>query len=515
MKRTIFLLLTATIMVILASCKKDIEPGLSFDAYAYASADNDGGNWKPIYLTSASQYALGAPTVSTSAEYQAELTSLKSMSASLTSDQQKKVDYWSTNGVIRWNEITRELVAKYFLLSQPNADGTYSFPNSADPSAYPQVPFASPPFSARAFAYLSAGSYDALIAAWYYKYQYNRMAPSTYDASISTHLPLKTDLPAYPSEDAVIAGFSRTLLKALFPNEVAYLTQLAKDQEESRLYAGTNVQSDLDAGDTLGAHIASIFLGRAKTDGMKNTLGTPAQWDSITGYWASTGKTVWKSLEIPARQPLAVNFGHVKPWTFDGSLVTTDFRLPPPPEVGSPEFETALDEMRDMSKHCSKDQRDICFKWDDGTSTYSPPGHWNAIACPYVHDAQLSPIRAARVLAYMNMAIEDAGICVWDNKFYYYYPRPTNADASIKTLMMVPNFPSYPSGHSGFSAAAGDVLAHFFPSDANTFTGLAREAANSRMYGCIHYRFDCDNGYTLGENVAQHSIDLANADGGN
>src|SRR5437870_46597 len=95
-----FLFFTAMIMT-LASCKKDIEPGLSFDSYSYSSTDANGGNWKTIYLTSATQSPLGAPTDPTSSEYLVELSSLKSISAHLTSDQQEKVDYWSTNGIIR------------------------------------------------------------------------------------------------------------------------------------------------------------------------------------------------------------------------------------------------------------------------------------------------------------------------------------------------------------------------------------------------------------------------------
>lgn len=512
--KTTAIFFSVVLILFLASCKKDIEPGRTFDSYTYATTDSDGGNWKTIYLTSANQSPLNAPTDASSPQYLAELAAVKAMSANLTNDQKDKINYWSTNGVIRWNEITSELVAKYFLLSSPDSGDVYLFPNGTDPGAYPKVPFASPPFSSRALAYLSVGSFDALVAAWHYKYQYNRMAPSTYDVSITTHLPVSADLPAYPSEDAVIAGFSRALLKSMFPLEADYLAQLAKDQEDSRLYAGTNVQSDIDAGDSLGAHIAAIFIGRAKGDGMKNTLGNKQQWDSITTYWASTGKPIWKSLEIPARQPLAVNFGLVKPWTFDASLVTTKFRLPPPPEVGTPEFETSINQIMEYSKHATRDEQAIAFKWDDGTSTYSPPGHWNTIAEPYINEAELNPLRAARVLAYMNMAIEDAGICVWDNKFHYYYPRPTNINPDIKTIMGIPNFPSYPSGHSGFSAAAATVLAHFFPSKSSEVLSLAHEAANSRMYGCIHYNFDCDQGFTLGENVAQKSLDLAEVDGG-
>ncbi len=512
MKTTIRLIAIAGIIAFLASCSNEIEPGLSYNSYSYASLDQDGGNWKTIYLTSAAQVPVAAPADPTSQSYLDELAALKSASANPTADQMDRINYWSTNGVIRWNEIARELVAKYFILSQPNADGSYSFPDPAHPDVYPFFPFASPPYASRAYAYLSAGTFDAMISSWYYKYQYNREAPSKYDASIKTSLPV-SDLPSYPSEDAVMAGFSRTLLTAMFPLESAYLSQMAADHENSRIWAGVNVTSDIVAGDTLGKKIAQAFLGRAKADGMGKTLGTKAQWDSIVNYWASSGQPHWESLEIPARQPLAVNFGHVKTWTFDPSLISTTFRLPPPPAFGTTEFQTALDEVLDKSKHATKEELDIAFKWDDGTSTYSPPGHWNAIASPYIHDAQMNPLRAARVLAYMNMAIEDAGIAVWDNKYFYYFPRPTNENADVKTVMGVPNFPSYPSGHSGFSAAAATVLGHFFPAEASYFMDQANEAAMSRLYGCIHYRFDCEDGVTLGQNVGQYAITMAASDG--
>src|SRR5215813_10497235 len=109
MQTKITILLLASVVIVLASCKKDIMPGFEFDAYSYASVDAGGGNWKTIYLTSATQSPLAAPTDPASAEYLAELASLKSTSANLTSDQQQLVDYWSSNGVIRWNEILRGL----------------------------------------------------------------------------------------------------------------------------------------------------------------------------------------------------------------------------------------------------------------------------------------------------------------------------------------------------------------------------------------------------------------------
>lgn len=501
------------IIISFFSCKKDVLPAPDYNAFTYSTEDVNGGTWKTIYLQSATQVPLDAPTDPTSQEYLAELASLKALSASPTSEQTNLIGKWSTNGIIRWNEIARELVAKYFLFPMPNADGTYPLPSAAKPDQYPYFPMSTPPYAVRAYAYLSAGSFDALVAAWHYKYQYNRQAPSTYDASIATQLPVQ-NIPSYPSEDAVIAGFSRTLLAFMFPNEAAYLAQQAEDQKNSRLWAGLNVTSDLAAGDSLGRKIALLFIGRAKGDGMGAVLGNPAVWDSITKAQEATGNPIWESMEIPARPMLAPNFGHVKPWTITSDQVYNTYRLPPPPAVGTPEFQTALDEVLHYSEDASRDEQHIAFRWDDGTSTYTPPGHWNYIAESFIHDAHLNPLRAARVFAYLNMAMEDAGICVWDSKYYYFFPRPTNINPDIKTILPIPNFPSYPSGHSGFSAAGAAVLGHFFPADAAYFTEQAREAALSRLYGCIHYRFDCEDGLTLGQDVAQHAINFAKEDGG-
>lgn len=501
------------LFLFIAACKKEIEPVVAYDAFLYASEDANGGTWKPIYLSSATQVPVPAPADPASAEYQAELAALKAMSANPTTDQQELIAQWSTNGVIRWNAIARELVAKYFLFPMPNADGTYTLPSGAKPDQYPLFPMATPPYAVRAYAYLGAGTFDALVATWHYKYQYNRKAPSQYDAAIATHLPVQ-NLPAYPSEDAVMAGFSRTLLTFLFPNEAAYLTQQAEDQKNSRLWAGVNVQSDLVAGDSLGKAIANLFIARAKGDGMGAVLGNPTVWDSITNAQTATGKPIWKSMEVPPRPMLAPKFGSVKPWTITSADVANVYRLPPPPAVGSAEFQTALDEVLQYSKKATKKEQEIAFRWDDGTSTYTPPGHWNWIAEPYIHKAHLNPLRATRIFAYLNMAMEDAGICVWDTKYYYFFPRPTNVNPEIKTLLGIPNFPSYPSGHSGFSAAGAAVLGHFFPSDAAYFNELAKEAAFSRLYGCIHYRFDCDSGIEQGTSVAQNAINMAKADGG-
>ena len=82
----------------------------------------------------------------------------------------------------------------------------------------------------------------------------------------------------------------------------------------------------------------------------------------------------------------------------------------------------------------------------------------------------------------------------------------------FKTILGTPNFPAYSSGHSTFSAAAAEVLSYIFPNEATYCRDWAREAADSRIYGGIHYRFDADNGIDQGKKVAQYTVNKAKLD---
>jgi len=83
----------------------------------------------------------------------------------------------------------------------------------------------------------------------------------------------------------------------------------------------------------------------------------------------------------------------------------------------------------------------------------------------------------------------------------------------VKTSVGLPNFPSYTSGHSMFSGAGAEVLAHIFPSEAEKLNAMAAEASLSRIYGLIHYRFDCEAGLATGHKVGNYAVQRAKTDG--
>ena len=64
------------------------------------------------------------------------------------------------------------------------------------------------------------------------------------------------------------------------------------------------------------------------------------------------------------------------------------------------------------------------------------------------------------------------------------------------------NFPSYPSAHACLSGAQTTILGATFPSEKQALDSMAEQAALSRVYGGLHYRFDGNEGLRLGRRVA-------------
>jgi membrane-associated phospholipid phosphatase len=496
-----------------SSCSKDIPSTEVLPAVTPANVDANAGSWKMIVLTGPTQVPVTAPSSTSDPSYQSELATIKSAQANLTDAQKTAITYWSSGGVLRWNEIMRELVARSDLPPSPNPDGSYPVPNPANPFANPQYPFSNPPYAARAYSNVAVAQYEALKAAWYYKFLYNRQSPFKVDSSVKSLMPA-TGLPSYPSEDAVEAGVNAALLTLLFPTSVNEINAKAAEQQQAALLAGRASPSDIAAGIALGQAVAAVFAARAANDGMKAAGGTPAIWQSLADTTTARGEIAWISQDGPPRPPMLPLFGQVKAWMLTPTDIINE-RAAPPPSTSSTQMKTETAEVLNTVNNLTPDQLATVYKWADGVSTPTPSGHWDAIAAPYISAASYSEVRASRVYALLNMALHDAGVACWDTKYFYFNPRPSQLDPNIKTQTGLPNFPSYVSGHSDFSAAASDVLSYLFPSGATYFQQQMQEAAMSRLYGGIHYRSDITVGMAQGQRIGEYTVRFAKADGAN
>ncbi|HWZ87566.1 MAG TPA: phosphatase PAP2 family protein [Polyangiaceae bacterium] len=385
---------------------------------------------------------------------------------------------WRGLASVRWNEIARDLVAKHR-------------------TSHPQA--------SRVYALMSVAQYDASVAAWNNKSFYRRPAPIRAARDSSSSLVVESQW-IYPSGYAAVASASASVLAYLFPDEQTFLHEKADEAGLSRIWGGQCFASDVSAGEVLGRAVAGVVVQRASADGADGADGAGAQGDAkappvTEGEWVSA----------PNDTPLLPLWGSVKPFLMSSN---SQFRAPPPPAAGSPAFQSALAEVRKISDSRTPEQARLAALWADGAGSYSPAGHWNKIAADLIEDHGFDEARAARVLALLNMAMMDASIACWDTKYHYGVIRPSQADSQITTPVGLPNFPSYVSGHAAFSGAAAAVLGRLFPAQSAWLSAKAEEAATSRIYGGIHYRFDSEAGLAQGRAIAQLAIERAKSDGG-
>ncbi|QDK78195.1 phosphatase PAP2 family protein [Spirosoma sp. KCTC 42546] len=500
MKARSFSILLSALLLWTVGCKEPIIDEGVLPFIVPTSVDADGGTWRTIILKSATDITVPQPVASTSDTYKHEFSDVKNGVLAATPEQNTAVNYWAAGGVIRWNQIARQLVAKY------NIAPGYDYLTGQTTSADAGNPYAGPPFAARVYALLSVAQYDALVVAWRAKYQYNR--PSLEQQGIVARVPI-LNVPSYPSEDAAIAEASCQMLAYFFPNEASWLKAKATEHKQSRLWAGGNVPSDLKAGEDLGATLVTKVIDRAKNDRFTAATDPTNSWQTALSKAPYDQK--WKSIELPERAPILPLAGKVKTWYDSTAIVGASPATPP--ATTSAEFQKALSEVRDLANSRTRDQWRIASYWDNGPSTYSLSGLWNFLVEDLIRQEGQNELRTARTYALLNRAMQDATIASWRTMYTYFVPRPSQIDPTIKTATPIPNAPGYVADRAAVSTAAVAVLACLFPDEATRLNAQATEAALSGLYSGTHFRFDADAGTKLGTVIGQLAVTGAKADG--
>jgi len=495
--KTYYNYISIIIFIALVGCENDLPEIKQLPVLEPENVDTDAGNWQTVldedYFSS---IFIQNPNDFTDDELNNEVDELINLTQNRTSAQEEKARFWSAGGVLRWNQIARDLVAKY------------NVPPVIGAAPDPQHPFTNPPFAARAYALLSVAQHDALIATWHYKYEFMREEPGKRISGINTLFPAN-ELPSYPSEQAVIAQTSYEILAYLFPKEKDFLAEKMKEHINSTLWSGKTGRLDIMAGNSISTVVVEAVIDYSKNDRM-NQSNDPNDEHLTYFNIPSRIDAPWECIELPLRQPMLPFYGLVKTW-YDSTSI---FQNAPeaPPSIDSEEFQEDLRNVREISDNRTREQWRISDFWADGGGTYTPPGHWNQIAEDLIVEAKWSEVKTARAYSLMNRAMMDAGIISWWAKYYYYLPRPAQLDPEITVATGIPNFPSYTSGHSTFSAAAGTVLGHLFPPKKQELSDMYIEAGISRIYGGIHYNVDNIAGRESGEHVGQLAIDWATMD---
>lgn len=450
--------------------------GDSPDEPSGVASEPSAGEWRTWVLSSPGEVRVPPPPRPGSTAARRDEHALVSAGRGRTASQERAIhEFGADPAVTPWLELSMAFVAQ----------------RAKDPLA-----------ASRAYALVSVAMEDATIAAWHWKYRYDRAGPKK-KARVA-----RAPDPSYPSEHAAIAGAASRVMEYAFPEQPsARLDEEAEDAAQSRVVAGANFPSDVRAGLKLGRKVAERVIAHAKRD------GSTRKWDGRRPHGFGTWAPPPGSVAAPV-QPLAGSWGT---WVLsEGSQL----RAPRPPRLDSPEMRREARELIRIRKNLTARQKRIAKFWEGGEGTALPPGIWNQVMLPYVARRDLSTPAATRAFALLNVAMADAGVASWDTKFAYWFPRPVNGIRDLGLdrrwtpyLRATPFFPAYVSGHSTFSSAAGEVLAHLFPDDATLWRARGREAGISRLYGGIHWRIDHRFGEKIGKQIGRLVVRRAQRDG--
>src|SRR5467141_3300632 len=360
------------------------------------------------------------------------------------------------------------------------------------------------------------------------------------------------------SLDAAVAQAARDTLVALYPSQASAFDSLLADD-----LAKVSNKNERANGISLGQRAASAILALRTNDGSQ----VPEPRVGVN-YFTSDQPGHWRQDPI-SLIPLALgaHWGECIPFVVTS---TTQFRSPPPPDMTSSDYTTAYNEVKNLGgdgvlipTQRTEEQTFIGIFWAyDGTpSLCAPPRLYNQITVQIADQRRLSAIQFARLLALVNVAMADAGMTIWESKYYYDFWRPvlgiresdpgtgptglgdgnpdTVGDTNFSPLgapasnlngpNFTPPFPAYPSGHAGFGGALFQTLRRFFGTDyiaftfvSDEFNGVTKDNAGnvrppmprsfanlsqaeeengqSRIYLGIHWSFEKNQDITQGRN---------------
>ncbi|HWN95851.1 MAG TPA: vanadium-dependent haloperoxidase [Methylomirabilota bacterium] len=303
---------------------------------------------------------------------------------------------------------------------------------------------------------------------------------------------------------AAICQAARDTLVTLFPSQAAtFDARLAEDLREIK--AGLPKRKGVN----LGKRAAAAIMAMRNTDGASHPevrVGIDYFTSDFAGHWRQDPISL-----IPLA--LGAHWLNCKPFVMASA---NQFRVPPPPEMSSPAYAAAYNEVKRLGgdgivtpTERTPDQTQMGIYWAyDGTpSLCAPPRLYNQLALHIADQMGSSDLEVARLLALINVAMADAGLAGWDSKYYYDVWRPitgireadentgpmgigdgnpdTVGDPTFRPLgapasnlngpNFTPPFPAYPSGHAGFGGALFQVLRRFYGRDDIAFTFVSDE----------------------------------------
>jgi PAP2 superfamily protein len=331
------------------------------------------------------------------------------------------------------------------------------------------------------------------------------------------------EAPEAASADAAAIAAAHRVLSKLHPQRTAQL-DAAREQSLATIPNGA-ARAD---GIAVGIAAADAIIALRATDGVDVPVSyTPG---SEPGEYRPTPPD-----HSPAFRP---GLGQVATFVIRNGR---QFRSAPPPGLHSKQYAQDFDEVKRVGEAGSTqrppDRTRVArfYEIADADSIYYPAAR-QVIA---TRSRTLS--ENARLFAVLSMAIWDSAIACFETKYHFNLWRPVTAireaqsdgnrrtepDADWLSAVFTPPFPTYPSGHASFGAAARAVLEDEFGRDGHTITlthpavpdivlryttfkQITDDVDDARIYGGVHYRFDqvagALQGKSVGEYVLRHAL---------
>jgi len=293
-------------------------------------------------------------------------------------------------------------------------------------------------------------------------------------------------------------------------------------------------RSVLKASKKFGGEVAAHILAWAKGDLYNQTRTFPK-------YTIQEEEYYWKPTPPDYMDGIEPHWKQIRTMALDSSN-----QFPPKPPLafdlteGSP-FQIQLKEVYEIGKNITDEQLEIAKFWDCNpyvthhrghamfaTKKITPGGHWIGITSIATRKAKSDFQATTNAYANVTIALFDAFISCWDEKWNTLVVRPETLinkyyDEEWLPILQTPPFPEYTSGHSVISRAAAITLTDLFGDNFafddtteieyglpvrsyDSFIGASEEAAVSRLYGGIHYMMAIEEGVAQGQEVGEHIV---------
>ncbi|MEM1220392.1 MAG: vanadium-dependent haloperoxidase [Bacteroidota bacterium] len=383
----------------------------------------------------------------------------------------------------------------------------------------------SPPVASRVYAYPSIAAYEVI----------QHMDPS-YQSMANQLNQLLAPPPPEAGKDycyplASIQAFLQVGKALIFSEEkiTSFQEELLAEFEAMGVPRSVMNRS-IAYGDTVAQHI----LDYSKTDNYKETRTYPK-------YTIPKDPAKWKPTPPDYMDGIEPHWREIRPFVLDSAQ---QFSPPPPTAFNLDKESTFMKETMEVYHALQvegeeKEERiEIARFWDCNpyvsnhaghvmfaTKKITPGGHWIGISEIACKQADASFLESVHTYARVSIALADAFISCWDEKYRSNLIRPETViniyiDEEWRPTLQTPPFPEHTSGHSVISRSAAITLTELFGDNFafvdtveeeyglpvrsfSSFLQASEEAAVSRLYGGIHYRPAIDYGVAQGEKVGK------------